>query len=90
MHDAGGVSGGERARGLNADLQHLGEGTRRLSGLRVQRFAFDEFGGDETRAMRFADLVDGDDVRVIQRGGGTRFLFEAPEAIAILGEPRGQ
>src|SRR5262249_37939877 len=60
----------------------------------AQRAAFDEFGRDEMRAARFrndfADLVNGNDVRMIERGGGARLLAEAMDALGIFGEMRRQ
>jgi hypothetical protein len=37
-----------------------------------------------------ADIVDRQNVRVIQRGRGAGFLFEASEAIGVGGQPRGE
>ena len=44
---------------------------------RVERHAIDELHRDERRAVVLVDLVDGDDVRVVERRGGARFLDEA-------------
>ena len=41
-------------------------------------------------AVRRLDLVDGDDVRMVEGGGGARLLHEAPAA-GLVGHPlRGQ
>ena len=37
--------------------------------------------GDEIHAFVLADVVNGDDVRMIQRGCGFRFLHEPPAAL---------
>ena len=42
------------------------------------------------RAVGLADLVDGDDVRMVERGGGARLLLEAAHASRLLGELRRQ
>jgi hypothetical protein len=43
----------------------------------AQRFALDEFSGDVVGVSGFADLVNGEDVRMIERQDRARFLFEA-------------
>ncbi|MBL8221529.1 MAG: undecaprenyl-diphosphate phosphatase, partial [Bryobacterales bacterium] len=56
-----------------------------------QRLTFDKFGGDEMRfafgGFGFADFVDGDDVRMIQSGGGSRLLQESAQAFGIRYQP---
>ena len=49
----------------------------------IQGFAVDEFHGDEIDATSLVDIVDGDDVRMIERGGGAGFLDEAMFALGI-------
>ena len=46
-------------------------------------FPFDELRGDKVMAIRFADLMNSQDVRVIQGGGSTRFLLEATHAVMV-------
>src|ERR1700693_4280835 len=46
--------------------------------------SFEKFGDKVRRAVVFANVVDGEDVGMIQRGDGARFLFEAPEAVGIF------
>ena len=78
---------GERARDLRgrsrAPRSRLA--ARRLEPL-AQRLALDELGGDEVEPVDLADLVDGDDVRVVERGGGARFLREAAHPAFVPGE----
>ena len=38
----------------------------------------------------FSDLVDGNDVRVVERGGGARLLPEAAHPIPIICEALGE
>src|SRR5207244_1687717 len=77
MNDPGGMRSGERGSDLRSDMD--GRGGRQLRAIDslAQRFAFDEFGGDEMLAVAFADFVNGDDVGMIERGGRARFLLEA-------------
>jgi hypothetical protein len=42
----------------------------------LQRFAAERFGDEIGRAFVGAELEDGDDVGMIERGGGAGFLFE--------------
>src|SRR6185503_1413130 len=55
-----------------------------------QRFSFDKFSRDDVRAGGLANLVDRDDVGMIQRGRGARFLFEASQSIFVGRERSGQ
>ena len=41
-------------------------------------------------ALGFADVVDGDDIRMIESGDGAGLLLEAAEAIGVVGERRGK
>ena len=57
--------------------------SRSVSGPRAtrcaQRLAVDEFRDQEPRAVVIADLVDGQDVRVIERRRGARFVQETAQ-----------
>ena len=41
-------------------------------------------------AILIADVVEGTNVRMVQRGHGTRFMFEAGAQIRTLGDVLGQ
>ena len=56
----------------------------------AQLFAFEQLGDDVRRAFMVADVVNRQDVRVVQRRGGERFLLEAAQTIRIPGELGGQ
>ena len=51
----------------------------------LQRLAFEKFHGDEGFAVFFADVVNGADVGMIERGGGLGFALEARESLRICG-----
>ncbi len=73
MHDAGRVRRRERPRHLPPNLDDRAGG-RALLDERAQRASFDQLLDDEVPAVRrLADIVDGDDVRVVQRRGGAGF-----------------
>ncbi len=83
MHDAVLVRCGKRGRNLRRVLERLRRRHRTTSDQRVEARAVDQLHRDERRAVVFVDLVDGDDVRMVERGGGARFLDEAAMPIDI-------
>jgi hypothetical protein len=52
----------------------------------AQAFAFNVFGGDEVMPILFANLMNGQNVGVIEAGGGISFALEAAEPILVLGD----
>ena len=94
VHDAAAVRERERRRDLGGDVGGLAGVERRLGADQVaQRSALDVLHHDEVGARLLAPVVDGDDVGVVQVGGGLRL---APEALderrfaRVLGEERLQ
>jgi len=61
-----------------ADATHLPSGEQFTPGL-----AFQQLGDDVGRAVAEADIVHSEDVPVVQRSDGPRFLGEAAEAIGV-------
>jgi hypothetical protein len=55
-----------------------------------QRPPFDVLGDEEAQALRFAELLDGDDVRVIERRGRSRLALEAADTVCVGCEERPQ
>src|SRR5207237_10632217 len=53
---------------------------------RSQRSALDELHDDEPMSIRFANLVNRHDVRMVERGRGARFALESRASIGIGGE----
>ena len=51
----------------------------------IKRQAIDEFHGDERLAVVFTDLVNGADVRMIQRGGGAGFAQQTGGRERVVG-----
>jgi len=83
MDDALGVRGVQRVGDFDADVEqavHF-EGTA-VHGV-LQRGAVEKFHGDEGFAVFFADIVDGADAGMVQRGGGLRFALEASEGLLV-------
>ena len=54
-----------------------------------QRFAFDQLARDIVRRVILTDLVNGQDVRMIERDDRLRFLFKSPESLRVAGKARG-
>ena len=83
VDDAGFVRGGERLGDLFGDVQHVAHRHLAVFDLFAQRQALDEFGGDEMLLAGMADLIDGDDVRMIERAGDFGLLLEAMHALGV-------
>ena len=56
----------------------------------LERLAFEALHGDEGVAVFLADVVDGADVGVIERGGGLGFALEAGERLRVFGDGVGE
>ena len=54
----------------------------------AQGHAIQKFHGDERLSVLFADIVNGADVGMIQRGCGLRFTFETGEHLRVAGDVR--
>ena len=83
MHDPGAVGFREAVGGLRGDAE---EHSRRQSAVGenlAQRSSLDELHRDELDAVRGADVVDRDEVRVVQRRGRARFLLEAFQPLGV-------
>ena len=83
MHDAGGMGAGQRIGNLDRVTQHVAERhslVRDQAGERLSRHVLHR---DEPVPVGLADVVDGDDVRVIEAGGRLRFLHEALASVGV-------
>src|SRR6266700_6765257 len=58
--------------------------------MEAQRVSLNVFGGNEVRGLCLSNLIDGQDVRMIERRSRLRLLLEAPQAISIRRQFRGQ
>src|SRR6201999_1735478 len=52
--------------------------------LLAQGLSVDELGGDELHTGGFTDFVNGEDIGMVEGGGGKRFLLKAAQAVAII------
>jgi hypothetical protein len=83
MHDSRRVSFGQPFGNLLQITQELPEISAIAMDALAQSFSIDELHRDEVRPIAFSDLVYMRDVRMIESGGGGRFLLEAPHSIVI-------
>ena len=90
VNDASVVSGVEGVGAVDADFEEAFEFQRARGDEVLQRGAVEEFHCDKGAAVVFADVVDGADVGMIQRGGGACFTFEAFERLWVVGEIVGE
>ena len=77
MDDAGGVGGGEGVGDLGGVVDDLGDAEAAAGDEFVEGAAGDELHDDDVHAGFVDDVMDGDDVGVVERGGGLGFLEEA-------------
>jgi hypothetical protein len=81
MDDAGGVRLGQALSDLVRQLDGAADRNRALPQDLPDRVPIDPFHRDVRRVTFTADVVNGQDVRVVQRGCRARFLLEARDAI---------
>ena len=90
MHDAGAVGLGEAVGGLRGDAEERLRRQRTVRENLPQRSALDELHRDELDAVRGTDVVDGDEVRVVQRRSRARLFLEALDPLGVRSDRRGQ
>ena len=83
MNNARGVRSCEPARDLDGVFQYVFELSRPLP-MQVQRLARNELHRDEIHAVGRIDVKNLNDVRVIERRGGFRFLHKPPLRSALM------
>ena len=90
MDDAFGVGGVECVGDFDGDAEETIEFEGLAGDDVLERDAIEKFHGDEGCAVFFADVVDGADVGMIERGGGLGFALEAGEGLRIVGDVVGE
>jgi hypothetical protein len=83
VDDPGGVGGGERVGERDDDPQRLAEAHSLAGDEGVEGLAGDELHDDEVEPFGRLDLVDGDDVGVVEGGGGAGLLDETGAASRV-------
>ena len=87
VDDALGVGGLERLGDAERELEQPVDPHRPPVDHGLEGVAFEQFHHHERLALVLADLVDGADVRVIQRGGRSGFAQEAFDGGAVAASP---
>ena len=90
MHDPGSVRGGEPFGRLPGNLVGRLKRQRALFDALVERFALQVRHHEELLLFLGVNLVDGADVRMVQRGSRLRLALEALDCLAVGGEVLGQ
>ena len=89
VRDALGVSNVQRVRGLHGDIDNFRR-CQRTAHSHCNGLSFDMLHDDEADAVALADVVDGGNIRMIQRGGSLRFAGEPLHPLRVRGELAGQ
>ena len=89
VDDALVVRRGKPLRSLTRVLDRLARRQRPSAHSTAERFPFEQFGDDERRSGFGADIVNGQDVRVIELSGGARLLLEATQPAGVRRERVG-
>ncbi|HEU0031205.1 MAG TPA: hypothetical protein VFQ53_11270 [Kofleriaceae bacterium] len=83
MDDVGFVRRREPARDLGRDLQGLADRQRSVEQPVAQRLAAQQLGDEVRRAVVPTDVVQRQQVRMIERAGGPRFLLEPAQPLVV-------
>ena len=91
VNDSFGVRGVQSVRNLNSPFEHIFQSATASPAMRCfQRRALHEFHGDERSAVLLADLVDGADIGMVQRGSRARLSAKTLQSLRILRHVVGQ
>src|SRR6185503_10398 len=90
MHYAGAMGGGQGFGDLKGDAQRFCETQMPVCDPLPESFAVHEFGSNEVQILNSPDLVNGKDIGMIERRGGSSLSLKALNLIVVLGEPAGQ
>jgi hypothetical protein len=88
VHDALVVCGGQAGRDLHRVIDRPARCEPRAQDV-AQRRAVEQLGHDVEDVALGADVVDGQDVRMVDGRGGARLALEPPSAVRILRPIRG-
>src|SRR5262249_55617155 len=89
VRDALGVSNVQRVRGLHGDIDNFRR-SQRTADSPCNGLSFDMLHDDEADAVALAYVVDGCNIRMVQRGGSLRFAGEPLHALWVRGKLAGQ
>jgi len=86
VHDALLVGGHQTLRDLDTAISRLAQRERAIEEPLPQSLPLQQLGDDVGRAIVHADVVNGDDVGMIQRGSRACLLLETPQAVPIVSQ----
>jgi len=86
MDDAFGVGGVEGIGNLACQIEQDFKLHRPRADAVFQGYAIEKFHGDEGFAVLIADVIDGADVGMVERGGGLGFALKTGEGLRIAGD----
>ena len=90
MRDAALVRGAHRIGKRDGEVSTRSSGSPSGGMILLERLAVDELEREKRHAVGFLDRMDGDDVRMIERGGGARLALEALAPIGITARAAGK
>ena len=90
MNDSSIVSGCQSARQFHAVVQHLAQPHRAFAKAIAQGLALQQLGHDIRRSVVLADVKNGDNVGMVEGGGGLGFLLKAAKPFGIARPVLGQ
>src|SRR6185503_582053 len=90
MHYACAMGGGQCFRDLEGDAQRFCQTQFPVCDPLPESFAVHKFGSNEMEILNSPDLVNGKDIGMIERRGGSSLSLEALNLIVVLGKPAGQ
>src|SRR5438876_1105139 len=87
VHNPGLMSGGERAGHLNRDVHSFTNLDSPARETLTQRLALNQFTSDVMNRVILADLVNGQNIRMIETNNSARFLLKPLQAVGVSREP---
>ena len=90
VHDVLFVSRNKAMRDLRGIVDHLAQGQASFIQTLPQGLSLKQLGNDIWPALMHPGVIDGHDIRVVQDGGGSGFLFEAAQPVLITGQGKFQ
>src|ERR1700676_2973698 len=80
------VSGSQAVRDVQGVIESFAHGKRPAVQALPQGFAFQQFGNNVSRAFVRADIKNGENIWMVQSGGGQCFLLKTPQPLSIQGK----
>src|SRR5204863_6092551 len=85
MYDPGFMSGDQGRRDLNRHVKRCAQAETRAAERCAEGLSINELDGDEVPLVNLPDFMNGDDIRMIQRRGGSCLLLKTTNPRSIRG-----